>query len=182
MIRAFTLIEVLVVLALTATLIAATSYVYAEYNKAYPFVEASLEVTGGASAIVEEVREAGLQATRFVGTHTFSGTLRTSSATTTIFELPAINASGATIAGSYDYIGVYASGTAAYRTIDAASASVRASGTKKLTAVLQNLLFTYDNSSIPQATSVVVEATTTATVRGEATEAHVRTKVYLRNL
>ncbi len=181
-VRGFTLIEVLITTALTVMLMLALSYVYVGFSRTFPYVESSIAVTSGGSQIVDETREAALQATHILASHAFSGTTYTSGSTTAVFELPAITSAGATISGSYDYIGIYASGTDAYRLIDAAPASSRTSGSKKLTSVLDSLLFTYDNVDVTAATSLYVDATTTTSAHGQALGAHVRAHVYLRNL
>ncbi len=182
MYRAFTLIETVIIVGLTAILMSAAAYLYVNFSTTYRFLDISLGVTGGAASIIEEAREAGMQASHFVASHDFSGTTYTSGTTTAIFELPSINASGVVVSGSFDYIGIHASGTEAFRFVDADAASSRDSGTKRLTDVLAALSFTYDDPSIVSATSVVVDATTTDTAYGETTESHVRSHIYLRNI
>lgn len=178
----FTLIEVVIVVALTAILMSAAAYLYVNFGTAYRFLDTSLTVTRGAASIVEETREAGMQATHFAASHDFSGTTYTSGTTTAIFELPSIDASGIVVGGSFDYIAIHASGTEAYRLIDADVGSVRDSGTKLLTETLAELSFTYDDPSIITATSVTVDATTTSSMYDQTTESHVRSHIYLRNI
>ena len=125
---------------------------------------------------------AGLQAEHVAATHVFSGINYSSGTTTALFEIPSIDASGAIIAGSYDYVGIYASSTDAYRITDAAAGSARISGEKKLTSVLEALSFSYDAPSFPSVTSITADATTSARVRDEMAQSHVREHVYLRNI
>lgn len=180
--RAFTLIEVLVTTALSAILILAITQFYIVFGRAILFQQASIDVALGGSSIMNAVRTAGLQAKRVIASRTFSGVSYDSGTTTAIFELPAVDASGAIVPGAYDYIGIYASSTGAYRLVEAAVGSARISGEKRLTDVLGALSFTYDNPDFPSVTSLTVDATTSATVRGEVTHTHLREHIYLRNL
>ncbi len=180
--RGFTLVEVLVTVALSTILMLAISQLYVIYGRIIIFQQSSIAAALDGSNIMDAVRTAGLQATRIIATHTFSGTSYNSGTTTAIFELPAIDASGAIIPNGYDYIGIYASSTDAYRIVDAASGSARVSGEKRLTNVLGALSFTYDNSNFPSVTSVTVNATTSVILRGEVTQTHFHEDIYLRNL
>ena len=182
MTRGFTLIEIVITVALSAILMLAIAQLYVVYGRVITFQKSSINVALGGGSIIDVTRTAGMQAKQVVATHTFSGTDYTSGATTTIFELPAIDVSGAIIFNAYDYIGIYASGTNAYRLIDAAQGSARISGKKQLTNVLNALNFSYDNPSFPLVTSVTVNATTSATVKGETAQTHLRSHIYLRNL
>ncbi len=180
--RAFTLIEVVITTALFTALMVAIAQLYVVYGQVVLFQKSSIGVALGGSAIVDAVRTAGLQANQVVATHTFSGTSYSSGATTVIFEMPAIDASGAIIGTAHDYVGITASSTNVYRLTDAAPGSARVSGTKRLTTVLSALNFTYDNASFPSVTNVTVDATTSDQVKGEVTQRHLRERVYLRNL
>ena len=180
--RGFTLIEVVITVTLSVILMLASVQLYVMYGRVIIVQQSSIDVALDASGIMDATRTAGLQAKRVVATHSFSGIWYTSGATTTLFELPAIDASGAIITNAYDYIGIYASSTSAYRLIDATPGSSRLSGEKQLTNVLGALTFTYDNPSFPLVTSITVNATTSAVVRGEVLQTHLRGHIYLRNL
>ncbi|MEK7086215.1 MAG: prepilin-type N-terminal cleavage/methylation domain-containing protein [Patescibacteria group bacterium] len=180
--RGFTLVEVLITTALFTALMVAVVQLYVVYGRVILFQKSSIGIVLGGSSIVDAVRMAGLQATHVVASHSFSGASYNSGTMTAIFELPAINASGAIITSAYDYIGISASSTNVYRLIDAAPGSARVSGTKQLTTVLGALSFTYDNTSFPSVTSVIVDATTTAILKGSTAQTHLRERIYLRNL
>jgi len=173
---------VLITTALFAVLLFAVTQLYIVYGRVIDLQKSSIRVALDGTGIVQAVREAGLQATQVVAAHTFSGVGYTSGTTTVIFELPSLDASGAVIPSTYDYVGVYAAGTQAYRITDMAPSSTRVGGTKMLTNSLDALAFTYDNASFASVASVTVDATTTATVRGTLTQLHLREHIYLRNL
>jgi hypothetical protein len=158
------------------------SQLYIVNNRVVTFQKSVMGVSLDASSIVDAVRSAASQASHIVASHTFSGVSYTSATTTIVFELPAIDASGDTIANTYDYVSIYTSGADVYRITDAASGSARLSGTKQLADVLDGISFTYDVASFPSVASVTVDATTTSIVRGQTTQAHLREHIYLRNL
>lgn len=180
--RGFTLAEIVIVVGLATILFGALSYIYVGFVRTYPRLDASLSITAGAGAITDATHEAGLQATRVVTSHVFSGITYASGGTVVVFELPAIDSAGAIVSGAYDYIGIYASGNEAYSITDADPASSRIDGTKKLTDTLAELSFTYDTPNPSLTTSVHVAATTSAVVRDETITFHTRTFVPLRNL
>jgi hypothetical protein len=131
---------------------------------------------------MDSFRLSGLQANRVVTSHTFFGVGYTSGASTVIFEIPSIDSSGSIITGAYDYVGIHASGTDAYRFVDAASGSSRVTEQKRLTNALNSMTFTYDNPDLSLVTNVIAEATTSSAVRGETLQMHLNEHVYLRNL
>ncbi|TSC70821.1 MAG: hypothetical protein G01um101449_273 [Parcubacteria group bacterium Gr01-1014_49] len=180
--RAFTLIEVLITTALFAVLIGAITQLYVVFGRMVSLKQSTIGATLSVSAITDAVRGAGLEAGGVASTHVFSSTSYSSGTTTVIFELPAVDASGAPIVNTYDYVGVHATGTSVYRFIDAAPGSFRTSGTKQLTNVLDELRFTYDQPDFASVTSVTVDATTSAVAAGETMFRHLRERVYLRNL
>lgn len=182
MIRAFTLVETIIVIALFVVVMFGAMQLYLIFGRVIIGQESTIDVTLDSSTLVDAVRHAGAQASQVVASHTFSGVSYNSGTTTAIFKLPAIDSSGALIAGSFDYVGIHASGTEAYRFIDGAQGSARTSGTKLLANTLKALRFTYDNGSFPLVTSVVTDATTSALVRGQDTQRHLRGVVHLRNL
>lgn len=180
--RAFTLVETVIVIALFVIVMLGVTQLYTIFGQVIVGQSSIISITLDGSAIVDTVRVASLQANQVVQSHTFSGISYNSGTTTAIFELPAIDVSGAIIPNTFDYIGIYASSTTVYRAVDAAVGSSRTSGTKTLTDSLSALTFTYDNPSFPSVTSVIVNATTSAVVKGQTTQMHVRSHTYLRNL
>ena len=102
--------------------------------------------------------------------------------TTVIFELPSVDASGSIIAGTYDYVGIHASSTEAYRLVDAAPTSSRVDEKKRLTNVLDAVSFSYDDANFSLVTNITASATTSSVVRGETMLTNVRERVYMRNI
>jgi len=180
--RAFTLIETIITTALFAALMVAITQLYVVYGQTISLQNSSLGIAHGASNIAGAVRTAGLQARQVVAAHSFSGVAFASGTTTALFELPAVDETGAILPLVYDYVGIYASGTSVYRVVDAAPGSARASETKRLTDMLGALSFQYDDASFPAVTSVTVDATTSAVTQKGVVHLHAHELVYLRNL
>lgn len=182
MLRGFTLVEMIITIALSLALMLAATQLYVVYGRAVLVEQASINLALGGSSIMDSVRSAGLQANRVVTSHIFSGVTRSSGSSTVIFELPSIDAAGDIVVGSYDYVVIYASGTSVYRVTDAAAGSARRSEEKILTTALDALSFTYDDVSFGNVSSVAASATTTTLVRGETKQTHFYQHVYLRNI
>ena len=180
--RAFTLIEVLITAALFAVLSAGIAQLYVVFGRMVSFQSLSIGASLSASSIIDAARTAGLEADRIAASHVFSGVNYTTGTTTVVFELPAVDASGSPIPSTYDYVGIYASSTAAYSIVDAAPGSARLSGQKQLTDSLVALTFTYNQADLSLATSTTIDATTTASVAEQTTYTHLRANIYLRNL
>jgi len=182
MFRAFTLIEIIITITLFVILVLGVSQLYIVFGRTVIQQNNRISITLGGSAIMDTLRDTSLQADHVITAHTFSGVDLSSDATTALFELPAVDASGLIIANTYDYVGVYASGTNVYRVIDGALGSSRVSGKKLLTNTLNALNFAYDAQSFPSVASVIVDATTSAIIRGQTIQTHLHEHLYLRNL
>ncbi|MDO8593745.1 MAG: prepilin-type N-terminal cleavage/methylation domain-containing protein [bacterium] len=180
--RAFTLIEVIITVSLSVILMLAITQLYVVYGRVVTSQNAYINVVLGAGKIMDSFRLAGLQANSVVASHTFFGVGYTSGASTVIFKIPSIDSSGSIIMGAYDYVGIHASGTDAYRFVDAASGSSRVTEQKRLTNALSSMIFTYDNAELSLSTNVIANATTSSAIGGETMQMHLNEHVYLRNL
>lgn len=180
--RAFTLIEVVISVALFAIVMFGMTQLYIVYGRIITAQKSSIEVALDGSGIIDATQAAALQADHVVATHIFSGVSYNSGTTTAIFELPTFDSAGTRIQNVYDYIGIVASSTNVYRVIDAAPGSARSSGQKLVARVLSALSFTYDDPNFLLIKSVIIEATTSAMVRGQTAQVHLRGHFYLRNI
>lgn len=180
--RGLSLLEVVIVTGVFALITVPLVNLLIGYYAVFNAQQATVAVNTSASMVVSEVRTAALQAGFIAASHAFSGVTRTSGASALVLQLPAVDSSGTTIVGSYDYVGFYASGTEAYRAIDAAVGSVRPSGTKRLSDTLYSLSFTYNNADPTLASSTAVDVVTNATTtRQGTTTQHLYEQIYLRN-
>ena len=179
--KGFTLIETVITIAIFVFIMAAIATLYFFYMRAFGFEQATINTGVGVSMLMDAERTAALQADAIVSSHAFSGTTYYSSATTTVFELPSIQSTGAAITGSHDYIVIYVSGTSASRVSDIAAGSARVSPKVLLTNTMSAINITYNNATISLATSTTVDATTSASYRGITTSTHLNEVFYLRN-
>ncbi|HEX5774660.1 MAG TPA: hypothetical protein VFY28_01720 [Candidatus Paceibacterota bacterium] len=179
--RAFTLVETIIVVALFTVMLFALFDFYINYNATYRHEEAVVKTASSAGAVVNEVSALAGVANRVIASRTIDGVTHTSGANTLVIELPALDASGVVIVGVYDYVAFYIEGTSAYRIIDADNASVRRSGTRLLSDSASALVFAYDNASFPDVTQVTVDIVTTLQVKETTVEQHLTQRVNLRN-
>jgi len=179
--RGFSLMEVVIVIAISVILILAVTEIYVTYSNSYLDQNAAINTSSSAAAFLNEFNNIGLQADAIVSSRTVSGTAYTTGSSTVIFELPAINSSGDVLSNTYDYAIFYSSSTGAYRLLDTNGSSARSSGTKLFSSFLSNLTFTYDNASPTSASGVTADITTQSTVKQTTYNSHLKQQVYLRN-
>ncbi len=179
--RAFTLIEVLISVGIFALMSLAIIQLVISNTVLSQSQSATIEVVGSASTIMNDIHTSALQAITVVGSHAFSGTTYSTSANTLVLKLPSITSTGATVGGQYDYIAYYATGTSAYRLIDAGVGSARPAGSKRLSDAITTFVFTYGNADPTLSTSTVIDVQTQKTVRAKDISTHVREQIYLRN-
>lgn len=180
--RGFTLIESIIVIFLFALVMLAVVDMYISFNKSYSKQVASINTSLSAAALMDEVLKMGLQANAVVSSHTYSGTTYNSNGSTLVLSLPSIDASGNILSSKYDYAIFYLSGSTTYRVLDVDASSVRPPGSRKLSDVVGELAFTYNNGIPSSATKVTVDATTTSTAESQTFTTHLTQEVNLRNL
>lgn len=178
----FTIVELLIVIAVAGLIGAAMIELFISYDSTVSLQRASIETDTSATMLTNELRDMILQANAIVASHAFSGTSLSTGTTSLVLSLPSIDSAGSVINGTYDYIGFYASGTIAYRLIDANGSSARVSGSKQLSRALSSMTFSYPVADATQATSTTFSIITSMTVRGKTTEARLSESVYLRNI
>lgn len=180
--RGFSLVETLIVVALTVLILGVLVYLFLGFGKTYQYIEAKFEVAGSASTLVEQVSNSVRQSSGIISSRAFSGTNYLTNSTTMILAVPTVNSSGSIVFGSYDYMLFYKSGSDFYWVVDANGSSARPSGTKKLSNVVQSLAFTYNNSDVTAATRVDIDIQTAKTVKTQSVDQRVRNQIYLRNI
>lgn len=180
--KGFTLVEILISTAVVGLIMLVLYNVYIGYNAVFVIQQARIEVNGSAREVVDEFKHTALQASQVVASHTISGEDYTSGSDEAVFRLPAIDSTGATIAGVYDYVAFFASSTSVYKVTDAGAGSARGSGTRRLSDTLSVLAFTYNNASLSLATSTDIDIQTQKTVGGQVIQAHLHESARLRNI
>lgn len=181
MTRAFTLIETVIVIALSITMMIALGLLIFTFNKISSYEQASSASSGSASAVMREIESLVVPAHAVLQTHTFSGSTRTSSSTALVLEVPSYDSSGNVIANTYDYAAFYVTGTNAYRLLEANASSKRVSGTKQLSSTVSALTFTYSSSDFTKVSTTTVDVRTQAQVKQDIFTDHRREQIRLRN-
>jgi prepilin-type N-terminal cleavage/methylation domain-containing protein len=180
-IRGFTLIETIIVVALSVCMLAALSSLIYSFTTISNYQKASLQSSGSASIAMREIESLVFPADALLQTHIFSSVTYTSSATTLVLEIPSIDNSGNTIANTYDYAAFYVVGTNAYRLLEANALSKRSSGIKQLSTTASALSFTYDNADFTKASIVTIDLQTRAQVKQTILSDHRHEQITLRN-
>lgn len=177
----FTLIETVIVVALSASMMLAFGLLIYNFNTMSAYNQASTQSSGSANALMRDIESLTLPADAVLQMHIFSGSTYTSSSTVLILEVPSIDSSGNVIANTYDYARFYVVGTNAYRRLEADPLSSRVSGTKQLSSTIYALTFTYNDPDFTEVSAVTVDIQTRATVKQNILSDHLREQIRLRN-
>ena len=178
---AFTLIETVIVIALSLCVVTALSFLLYTFNKALSYGNISTQSYTSAGALLREIESLALSANAVLQTRSFSGTTYTSTTTSLVLELPSIDNSGNVIANARDYVVFYAAGANAYRLLEKNASSARVAGTKLLSSTLDTLAFSYDDTDFAQVRTVTVDIQTRAQVKEETVTSRLYQQIRLRN-
>lgn len=147
--------------------------------------QSELSETQRAAGIgIEPIREAAEGANTILATQTINGTLYTTSSSTVVFDIPAIDASGNLVSGSHDYVAFTRSAvddTVLVRATQAAAGSVRISRTDTITPFVSALRFRYTTSTPADATTVEVFLETTRLAQTVLERTPIGTLIRLHN-
>jgi len=179
--RGFTLIETVIVIALSASMFGVLSLLVRSFYVSYSYEQSAAISAESARSVIKEVESLTLVADKVLSSHVFSSATYDSSSNSLVLEIPSIDSSGAIVSGSYDYAAFYLQDTNAYRILEANAASSRASGTKKLSDTISSLTFSYNNADFALADAVTVDVQTLVQSRGQGSADHRSEQLYLRN-
>lgn len=181
--RAFTLLETVIVIALSAAMMVALSALIYNFNEASAYEEASAASSGSANNLMREIESLVAPADAVVQMHEFepSGVTYTSSSNVLVLEIPSVDSSGNVIANTYDYAAFYVVGTNAYRILEANAMSSRISGTKQLSSTVSSLTFSYNNTDFTAVNTITADVQTLAQVKQNTLTDHLNEQIRLRN-
>jgi prepilin-type N-terminal cleavage/methylation domain-containing protein len=179
--RGFTLIETVIVIAISVVAFVALANLFIRFNNTYGYQQTFMATAGSASSAMNALEAAILPADQVLASHSVGGTVYSSNATTLVLELPAVNSSGNIIAGVFDYIAFYTSSHTLYRRTQTGAGSTRISGLKQLSTTLNSISFTYDNIDFTKVTNVTADITTQGQFKQQTVQGHVNEQIYLRN-
>lgn len=179
--QGFTLIETLIVIVLSASMMVALSLLINSFNTAYTYERASALSASSARSVLSEAESLTLSASHVIQSHTFQSTTYTSSSEVLVLEIPSIDSSGNIIPSTYDYAVFYTNGTYAYRLLMTDAASNRASGTKQLSDTISSLTFSYNSADFALVNTVTVDVQTFVQSKEQISTDHRIEQMYLRN-
>lgn len=180
--RGFTLIETVIVIAITTMMMLAIVALYINFNSLYAYQQTFITTIKSAGGAINAIGDASLPADQVLASHVFSNGTISSGTTALALELPTIDTSGNIVAGKHDYIGFYLTGSDLYQRIEADATSVRTSSTKRVATLVNELSFTYDNVDFTKVTSVAVDITTQLNTKNGPVQTHLHERFYLRNI
>ncbi len=178
----FTIIEVVVVVALTATLLVGLLGIFDWQNKIYQLEQANIFATGSARVAMNNILPVVAQGVSIVSSRTISGTNYTTGAGTIIVKLPSFDASNNVIDSTYDYVVYHSSGTNLNQIVELAGSSNRKISNKLLSDKIQSFALSYNNGDPTLANQVTVDITTQSFYRANnSATAHLAETIFLRN-
>jgi type II secretory pathway pseudopilin PulG len=179
--RAFTLIETIIVIAITAMALLALITLILMFYRIQGQHRALMEVNVSAATSMNAFVDAILPASKILPSANTSGLPYVSSNTSLVLELPSIDASGYVIPGVVDHIVFTLAGQTLTEQIEAGVGSVRQSTSRVLSTAVSSLTFTYDDPTLVNVTNVLIDLRTRASYQQTTMSAQVSEKLYIRN-
>ncbi len=177
----FTIIEIVIVLAISSLILLGLMVLYNNYYKVYNSQEATARVVSGSALIGSEIQNTAKQANAILASRNISGTVYTTNSNTVVFSLPAVSNSGSLIPNEYDYVVFYINGTKLYKLVSAHANSFRKSNTRQLSDVVGSVNFSYNNGDFALVNRVDVAINMQITIRGVATSHQLQQTLFLFN-
>ena len=175
--KGFTLIELVVVIALVATTVVVLVNLFIGQNRIYKTQTAELNVANDTRASLDDIDAYARQSRRVLANYQTWNT----GAQALVLEIQSINASAQLIPGTYDTVVYYLTGPNFYRQVFPNSASGRTAQTKKLAGNVTGLVFTYNNLDPTLASEITVDLTIQESAGQQTRSITASSKSYLRN-
>lgn len=177
----FTIIEIVIVIGISIILLVGLLNLFYWHQRIYSQEEASVRTTASVRSALVNISEAAAQAVTIEASHNFSGTDYTTSGSTLVLKLPAINSSDSVIANTYDYFVFYLNGSSVYLIIEPGAGSIRGAVSKKLADNVQSFALTYNNGTPSAASTVTIDMQAVITTRNNNVTTQVSDTIFLRN-
>ncbi len=177
----FTLIEMLVVVALSATIMLALSVLFYNFYNLSGYQEASIQSTGSVNTVMRGAESLVLPADAILESHDFSGTLYNSTPSSLVIEIPSTTISGDDVPNTYDYAVIYVVGTDVYRLLETSQQSARIPGMKLLGTSITSLTFSYNADTYASSTAVTLGVKTAIKEKENIVSDHLSEQLWLRN-
>ena len=171
--KAFTLAEVIVVIALMTILMLVGAGIYLSNNQFYRTTSGELQAINATRSAADRVNEFARGAASGVASYTYNSVVYTAGSDIMILKVPSIDASRNIINGSYDYVVFGRDPGNSSRLIlltDAASGSARPERLLQITDKLSAISITWDNVDLALAKNVSYSITVSETGPNPASE------------
>jgi len=179
--RGFTLLETLIVVALTVAILFAITNFYAGFNRFYAYQNASANNATFTGRAIAEIDATVLPASSVLPSRAFATGTYSTGSSVLVLELPSTTSAGGVINGAYDYAVFYVSNGTLYKRLEANGSSSRTTVTEQLVSGVIALTFTYDSGDFGSVTRVSTDLTTQSTHRAGTVNTHLTSEAYLRN-
>jgi prepilin-type N-terminal cleavage/methylation domain-containing protein len=178
----FTLMEIIVVLALMTILLIGLLSLYDWHAKIYSLEQGDIRATSSARTALNNMSLYLAQATSVMSFRAVNGVTYTSDADTMVIEMPTLGSTGNYIANTYDYVVYYIDNGKLYELDDFDASSVRPETTKQLAEGVQTFILTYNDDDPTLATTVEIDLQTSIPISATSSAtAHVVDTILLRN-
>jgi prepilin-type N-terminal cleavage/methylation domain-containing protein len=151
----FTLIEVIVVVALFAVCSVVLTSLFIGQNRIYKTQTAALNITADARIALDDIDNYLRAANRTLAGYSSY----TAGPQVLILQIQSVNSSNQLVPGTFDNVVFYLSSGSLVRQIFPNAASTRIATTKKLASNVTGLVFTYNNASYALVTQVSTDLT-----------------------
>jgi Tfp pilus assembly protein PilW len=166
----FTTMELLITIGIASMMFAIVGSVFLTQSRYHAIADAINQTQYQGFQTLDTIGLYTDSAKRVVSGSSINGQAYTTSTSTIILELPSIDASGAVLSNTYDYIALGidpADSTQFMFDIDAATGSDRISGKFIKAHLIDKLIFRYNTVNTSAATSIDVYVRTIATARNQ---------------
>jgi competence protein ComGC len=177
----FTLLETMIVIFFLVLLMSVFFSLFIWHNSIYHYQESFVKVSEQGRNTLAAIQQNVNQAYRVLATSSVSGALYTSSATTTVLQLPAIDSANSVISGKWDYVVFSLSGQNLSEIVQPDASSARQTIKKQLSDSAQSLSFTYNNNTFSQVTEVSVNFNPQINYKGHLVGNNLQQNIYLHN-
>lgn len=176
--KGFTIIEIVITLAIFAIISIVIGSLYVSHSNLYRIEAAAADIKSQKIIFVKNFQETGKAANAIVASRQFEGVTYTSSSSTIIFKLPGIDINGDIINGIFDYSVFYKNGNNLYIETDTDALSLRKNITRKLSDISQTMIFRYNSANPADASYASVSL---FLKNGELFQEEISFGIYLRN-
>lgn len=178
----FTLIEVVIVVAISSVLMLGLLSTFDWQNRVYNLEQAEVLATGSARVALNNMTFSLTQGSNILQSRTINGVNYTTGGTTVVIQIPSYDSSGVLIANTYDHVVYTLSGSNLEQVVELGANSDRPLVNKRLSDKVESFTLSYNNNDPTLASQVTIDLTTRAYYHSDkSASVHLIETVFLRN-